>query len=45
MEQVAGLKIVRRMKGMDPLPFIEVLTEKKDKVLNTIKLKVRLAIM
>jgi|GEM_PF-1828837 len=44
LEDVAELKIVKRTKSMKPIPFIEILTEKKDNILKTIKLKVRLAI-
>jgi len=43
LEQRGGLKVVKRLDSMHCIPFLEVLTEKKDNVTGKEVLKVRLA--
>ena len=43
LEQIGGLTIVKRPPNVEVLPFLEVLTEKIDPILQTNKFKVRLA--
>ena len=43
LEEIGGLLVVKRPKGVKLLPFLEVLTQKLDNVTHKLKTKVRLA--
>ena len=43
LEELGGMKVVKKEAFMDLLPFVEVLTEKRDNISGDVQLKIRLA--